>query len=67
VRDNGCNEDGWDLYEQQTREAFEFIACRTGFSLKRDEECPWMYAEKNTQDCWRMFHSGHVKGRGWIV
>lgn len=62
---NGCNEDGWDLYEEQTRKEFEFYACRQGYDMTKDSECPWIYKEQRTEDAWRMYHVGHVKGRVW--
>lgn len=62
---NGCNEDGWDLFEEETRQQFEEIARRKGYCLVRDNECIWCYADKRTEEAWRMFHVGHVKGRAW--
>lgn len=60
----GSNEDGWDLFEQQVREDFESIAHRKfSLVLTRDVEYPWVYADKNTEDMWRMYHKGHVAGR----
>lgn len=65
MKNNGCNEDGWDLYEDHTRKEFEFYAVRQGYVLTRDTECPWVYAEQCTEDAWRMYHVGHVSGRTW--
>lgn len=75
VTGNGCNEDGespnglnpngWDLYEAQTKEEFEFYAHRRGYLLDKDELGPMFYANPRTQDAWEMYHKGHVMGRGW--
>lgn len=37
MKPNGCNEDGWDLYEEQTRQDFEYYAVRRGYSVVRGE------------------------------
>lgn len=65
MKPNGCNEDGWDLYEQKTREEFEYLAQRRGYSLERDVVHDWFYAEQRTVDAWEMYHRGHVSGRVW--
>lgn len=65
VKSNGCNEDGWDLYYQETRDEFEYIAFRKGYDLTYDIECPWTYLNNTTDIAWEMFHIGHVKGRVW--
>jgi len=63
MKSNGCNEDGWDLFEEQTRQEFEYYAVRRGYSVVRDSEYSWVYADKRTADAWEMYHHGHVKGR----
>lgn len=65
MKSNGCNEDGWDLYEEQTRQEFEYYAVRRGYSVVRDSEYSFFYAEQRTADAWEMYHHGHVKGRVW--
>lgn len=65
IKNNGCNEDGWDLYEESTRKEFEEYACRQGYDLTRDAQLTFLYAQERTEDAWRMFHMGHVKGRMW--
>lgn len=63
MTNSGCNEDGWDLYEEQTRLEFEYYAARRGYSIERDIEYNFFYAEKRTADAWEMYHHGHVRGR----
>jgi hypothetical protein len=63
MRDNGCDDDGWDLFEEQTRQEFEFYACRQAYDLHRHPRDTWTYSNQATQSAWRMFHLGHVKGR----
>lgn len=65
MKSNGCNEDGWDLFEEQTRQEFEYYACRQGYDLFRHPEDTWCYFNQRTEDAWRMYHVGHVKGRTW--
>lgn len=65
MKPNGCNEDGWDLYEQQTKEEFEYYAVRVGYGITRDSEYSFFYADTRTEDAWRMYHQGHVSGRRW--
>ncbi len=65
MKNNGCNEDGWDLYEEQTRQEFEYYAVRRGYSVGRDKEYSFFYAEQRAADAWEMYLHGHVKGRGW--
>jgi hypothetical protein len=65
MKPNGCNEDGWDLYEESTRQEFEYYAVRRGYSVVRDPEFNFLYAEEHTEAAWEMYHQGHVSGRGW--
>lgn len=65
IKSNGCNEDGWDLFEEQTRQEFESYACRRGYSVVRVSEYNFFYDDPTTQDAWEMYHQGHVKGRAW--
>ena len=65
MKPNGCNEDGWDLFEQQTREEFEHYAVRRGYDITRDSEYSFFYADKRTENAWEMYHQGHVSGRTW--
>lgn len=65
MKSNGCNEDGWDLFEQQTKAEFEHYAVRQGYSIERDSEYSFFYADSRTEDAWRMYHQGHVSGRVW--
>ncbi len=67
MKSNGCNEDGWDLFEEQTRQEFEYYACRQGYNLAKDSEYSLFYAEPHTEDAWRMYHQGHVSGRVFSV
>ena len=65
IKSNGCNEDGWDLFEEQTRQEFEHYACRRGYDLYKHPDYPWQYFNTRTEDAWEMYHHGHVKGRNW--
>lgn len=65
MKSNGYNEDGWDLYEEQTRCEFEEYACRKGYALARHPEYKWEYLNNSTGKVWDMYHHGHVKGRTW--
>jgi hypothetical protein len=65
MKPNGCNEDGWDLYEEQIRQWFEYYAVRRGYSVERDKDYNFFYAEQRTADAWEMYHQGHVKERAW--
>jgi len=65
MKANGCNEDGWDLYEEQTRSEFELYARTQGYDLTRDSEYSFMYARTKTNSAWVMYHKGHVDGRVW--
>lgn len=56
---------GWDLYEEQTRQEFEYYAVRRGYSVVRDSDYSFFYAEERTERAWEMYHQGHVKGRTW--
>ncbi|MCY1184302.1 hypothetical protein D9M73_249840 [compost metagenome] len=67
MKNNGCNEDGWDLFEDRTRQEFEYYAIRRGYSLMRDIEYSFFYADSRTEDAWRMYHQGHVSGRTWSL
>lgn len=62
---NGCDEDGWDWFQEQTKAEFEQYALRQGYSLARDVEYSFFYADPRTEDAWRMYHQGHVSGRTW--
>lgn len=62
---NGCNEDGWDLFEEQTRQEFEYYAKSQGYSVERNTEYNFFYADVETENAWRMYHLGHVSGRTW--
>lgn len=62
---NGCNEDGWDLFEDQTRHEFESYAKCQGYGLFKHPEYGWFYFHQRTEDAWKMFHYAHVKGRTW--
>jgi len=64
MKPNGCNEDGWDLFEESTLKEFEEYACRQGYDLTKDAELTLLYAQERTEDAWRMFYAGHVSGRG---
>ena len=65
MKPNGCNEDGWDLFEPQTKEEFEYYAFLRGYDITRDSEYSFSYADKRTEDAWGMYHQGHVSGRVW--
>ena len=65
MKSNGCNEDGLDLFEQQTKQEFEYYAVRRGYDITRDTEYSFFYADTRTEDAWRMYHQGHVSGRVW--
>lgn len=65
MKNNGCNEDGWDLFEEQTRQEFEHYASCQGYDLRRHPENTWCYFNQRTEDAWRMYHVGHVSGRTW--
>lgn len=65
LRYNGCDEDGWDLHEEQTRNEFEDYAKRLGYSVKRNNLLEWFYADDRTQQAWLFYHIGHVQGRTW--
>ncbi|QHJ82006.1 MAG: hypothetical protein [Bacteriophage sp.] len=65
MKPNGCNEDGWDLFEESTRKIFEEYAYRRGYSIVRDSEYSFFYADPRTEEAWEMYHRGHVKGRTW--
>ena len=59
----GLNEDGWDEFASIVREEFEFWAVRKGFDIMRVKEYPWLYESDKTNDVWRAYHLGHVRGR----
>jgi len=61
----GCNSDGWDLLEAETKEQFESYAQRRGYDLTRDAEYSLFYAEPATQGAWEMYHKGYVDGRSF--
>lgn len=64
---NGCGEDsGYDYYEESVRKDFEEYACRKGYDLKRHPEWEFFYFNERTEEAWRMYHQGHVRGRGWV-
>jgi hypothetical protein len=63
---NGCNEDGWGLFEQQTKEGFEHYAVRRGYDITRDREYSFLYVDKRTEGAWEMYHQGHLSGRVWV-
>lgn len=65
MKSNGCNEDGWDLFEEQTRQAFEYYAVRRGYSVERNGEYNFFYFEDRTEDAWEMYRKGHIDGRVW--
>lgn len=65
MKTNGCNEGGWDLFEQQTKEEFEYYAVRRGYDIIRDSEYSFFYADAWTEMAWEMYHQGHVSGRVW--
>lgn len=68
LKPNGCyNESGYDFFEQQVREEFEEYARRQGYDITRDKEYSFFYADGSTEDSWRMYHHGHVRGREFIL
>lgn len=62
---NGCNEDGFDLYEAETKQEFEFYAVRYGYDLEKDDEVSFFYKDPLVQSLWEAFHKGHIMGRDW--
>lgn len=59
---NGCDDNGWDLYESQTREEFEFYAMRKGYDITG---FTFFYKDSSTQALWEAYHKGNVSGREW--
>ena len=60
MKPNGCNEDGWDLFEQQTKEEFEYYAVRRGYDITRDSEYSFFYADTRTEDAWETVSYTHL-------
>lgn len=56
--------DNWTrmMTEQEIRQLFESYAIRKGFDITRDEDYSFFYKESNTEDVWRAFHVGFVRG-----
>jgi len=54
------------MTEQEIRQAFEEYACRKGFNLERDPDYSFFYLDDKTEDVWRAFHIGFVKGRNSV-
>ena len=58
----GINEDGWDEFEPLVREEFECWAIRKGYDITIIENTGFYY-DSGTEDSWRAYHLGHVRGR----
>lgn len=68
VKPNGCGEDtGYDYFEEDTKKEFEQYAGRKGYNLEYNQEYPFFYAERKTEEVWSMYHHGHVAGRTFKV
>lgn len=65
---NGCYEDsGYDFFEQEVREEFEFYARRQGYDITRDEKYNFFYKDERTEEAWRIYHQAHVRGRDFQI
>lgn len=63
---NGCGEySGYDYYEEYVRKDFEEHASMKGYGLERHPEWEFFYLNQRTENAWRMYHQGHVRGRSW--
>lgn len=60
---NGCDDNGYDLYEKEVKELFErFAHSYYYFDLTLDSS-GLHYKSVVTNDVWKLFHLAHVKGR----
>ena len=51
------------MKEHEIKQLFEDYACRKGYNLnKHPEFSSLFYDDERTEDAWRMFHVGFVKG-----
>lgn len=67
LKPNGCDENGWDHFEQHVREEFETSARRWGVDVTRDGECSLFYKDNTTELLWKYYHLAHVCGREFIL
>lgn len=60
-----CKDTGYDLFEEAARASFESYVSRKGYNT---EMLPYgiFYKDEKTEDAWRLYHHGHVAGRGLL-